>query len=171
MALSFFYGMYKSAPMLAELTEKPKLSDEERVARNTAKQRAWEAEHYEQRRAYQLAYAVAQRQALLEAGCVPNPVGRPKKDPERLTRKVGAHRVRGKEAYRDYQRTYHRLYRARRRAEGWLSTPCGFIPPEHAEVLQRHRQELLRSPSLPTTNCSCSINHTTYSNQNGEHTS
>ena len=79
--------------MLAELTEKPKLSDEERTARNTAKQRAWEAEHYEQRRAYQLAYAVPQRQALLEAGCVPNPVGRPKKDPERLTRKAGAHRV------------------------------------------------------------------------------
>ena len=135
--------------MLAELTlKKPKLSDEERTARNTAKQRAWEAEHYEQRRAYQLAYAVTQRQALLEAGCVPNPVGRPKKDPERVTRK-GTYRVRGKEAYRDYQRAYHRLYRARRRAEGWLSTPCGFIPPEHAEVLQRHRQELLRPPSLP----------------------
>ena len=148
MTLFFFYGIYKSAPMLSECTEKPKLSDEERVARNTAKRRAWEAEHYEQRRAYQFAYAVAQRQALLEAGCVPNPVGRPKRDPERLTRKVGAHRVRGKEAYRDYQRTYHRLYRARRRAEGWLSTPCGFIPPEHAEVLQRHRQDLLRPPSF-----------------------
>ena len=129
------------------MLKKPKLSDEEHVARNTAKQRAWEAEHYEQRREYQLAYAVAQKQALLEAGCVPNPAGRPKKDPERLTRK-GTCRVRGKDTYREHQRTYHRLYRAKRRAEGWISTPCGFIPPAHTEVLQRHR-ELLRSPSFP----------------------
>ncbi len=83
-------------------SKKPKLSDEERVARNNASRRAWAAKHYEQRREYQLTYAATQRQALLDAGCVPNPVGRPKTDPERLTRKSGAHRVRGKEAYKDY---------------------------------------------------------------------
>ena len=124
--------------------KKNKLSDEERLARNIASQRAWRAEHYEHRREYQLTYAAAQRQALLDAGCVPNPVGRPKRDPERVTRKAGAHRVRG-EAYKDYQRMYHRLFRARRRAEGWLSAACGFLAPEHVEVLHRHRQEVVRS--------------------------
>ena len=117
--------------------KKTKLSDEERAARNTAKQRAWRAEHYEQRREYQLAYAAAQRQALLDAGCVPNPVGRPKKDPDRITR-MAAHRERG-EAYKEYQRTYHKLFRARRRAEGWLTTACGFLSPAQVEVLHRHR--------------------------------
>ena len=77
------------------MSKKPKLSDEERVARNNASKKAWAAKHYEQRRVYQLAYAVAQRQALTEAGYVPNPVGRPKRDPERVTRK-GGQRVREK---------------------------------------------------------------------------
>ncbi len=145
--------------------KKPKLSDEERVAHTAAKQRAWRAERYEQRREYQLAYAVAQRQALLDAGCVLNPVGRPKRDPRRVTRK-GEQRARG-EAYKDYQRMYHRLLRARRRAEGWLSTACGFVAPEHVEVLHRHRQEVVRSTG-PPEKCFSTINTITYINQNGE---
>ena len=151
--------------------KKPKLSDEERATRNRANQRAWAAEHTEQRRDYRIAYAAAQRQALLDAGCAPNPVGRPKKDPERVTRKVGVHRVRGKEAYRDYQRTYHRLFRARGGADGWLSTACGFLPPAQVEVLHSHRQGSVLRASSPAKKCFSTINTITYTNQNAEATS
>ena len=146
------------------VVKKPKVSDEERAARNNASKRAWAAKHYEQRRAYQLAYAAAQRQALTEAGYVPNPVGRPKKDPDHITRKACAHRERGG-AYREYQKVYQRLLRARRRAEGWLSTPCGFIPSQHVEALQNHRQGAFVRPEK---NVSATIN---INSNHGEQTS
>ncbi len=68
------------------MVKKPKLSDEERAARNRANQRAWRernadavwarmAERFEQRREYRRTYTAAHRQVLLDASCAPNPVG------------------------------------------------------------------------------------------------
>ena len=116
---------------------KNKFLDAERCARHNASNRAWAATHYEQRRAYQFMYAKRQREALLNAGFVPNPVGRPKKDPEAIGRTC-AHRERGS-TYKEYQKLYHRQFRARRRAEGWMLTPCGFVSPEQVEALKNHR--------------------------------
>ncbi len=65
------------------VVKKPKLSDEERAARNNASKKSWAAKHCEQRRAYQLVYARCQRQAQLDAGFVPNSVGRPKQSQNR----------------------------------------------------------------------------------------
>ena len=147
--------------MSVECVKKPKLLDDERRIRNNASKKAWAAKHYEQRRAYQLVYARRQRQALLDAGFVPNPVGRPKKDPE-ATGKVCAHRERGRD-YKLYQKLYHRQFRARRRAEGWILTPCGLVSPEQVEALKNQRSFV-----RPKKSASPSINTTTYSNQNGE---
>ena len=47
-------------------------------------------------------YARRQREALLSTGFVPNPVGRPKKDPEAI-RRTCAHRERGSD-YKEYQK-------------------------------------------------------------------
>ena len=139
--------------MSIECVKKPKLLDAERAARNNASKRAWAANHCEQRRAYQLMYARRQREALLDAGFVPNPVGRPKKDPEAIGRTC-AHRERGI-GYQEYQRLYHRQFRARRRAEGWMLTPCGFVSPGQVEALKNHRSfirpEKSASPVVNTT--------------------
>ena len=141
------------------VVKKPKLLNEERAARNNASKKAWAAKHYEHRRAYQLVYARCQRQALLDAGFVPNPVGRPKKDPE-ATGKVCAHRERGSDC-KLYQKLYHRQFRARRRAEGWILTPCGLVSPEQVEALKNHRSFI-----QPEKSASPKVNTTT--NQNGE---
>ena len=148
------------------VVKKPKLLDEERAARNNASKKAWAAKHCEQRRAYQLVYARCQRQALLDAGFVPNPVGRPKNDPDTtITGKTCAHRGERGDAYREYQKVYQRQLRARRRAEGWLAIPCGFISPQQVEALKNHRGAFVR----PEKSVSPNIN--TNSNQNGEQTS
>jgi hypothetical protein len=129
--------------------KKNKLTDEERVARINASRKAYEARNPSRRREYHLAYAAAQKQALLDAGFVPKPVGRPARDPPNVIRKVGAKRERG-DNYRNYQRAYQRLLRARRREEGWFPTPCGFVPPGYVEVLLQHRQRcvVLDTPPL-----------------------
>ncbi len=124
--------------MSVECVVKPKLSDDECANRNRANQRAWDSKHAEQRRLYRISYARRQKQALLESGFVPNPVGRPKRDPDTIT-KACTHRERG-DTYREYQKGYQRLLRARRRAEGWVSTLCGFIPPQQVEALRNYRQ-------------------------------
>ena len=139
--------------MSVECVKKPKLLDDERRIRNNASKKAWAAKHYEQRRAYQLMYARRQREALLNAGFVPNPVGRPKKDPEVIGRTC-AHRERGSH-YKEYQKLYHRQFRARRRALGWVLTPCGFVSPGQVEALKNHRsfiqQDKSASPKVNTT--------------------
>ena len=140
--------------MSVECVKKPKLLCEERRVRHNASKRAWAATHYEQRRADQLMYSRRQREALLNAGFVPNPVGRPNKDPE-ATGKVCAHRERGSE-YKLYQKLYHRQFRARRRAEGWVLTPCGLVSPGQVEALKNHRSFI-----RPEKSASPSVNNTT----------
>ena len=144
--------------MSVECVKKPKLLCEERRVRHNASKKAWAAKHYEQRRAYQLMYARRQREALLSTGFVPNPVGRPKKDPEAVGRTC-AHRERGSD-YKEYQTNYHRQFRARRRAQGWVMTSCGLVSPEQVEALKK------RSFIQPTKSASPKVNTTT--NQNGE---
>ena len=129
--------------------KKAKLSDEERAARNRESCRAWrqrnadyswtwKAQHpekaKERARKYHLTQAAAQRQLLLDAGCVQNPVGRPKKDPEGAAR-PRCRRVRN-EAYKEYQKAYQKQYKARRLAEGWVQAACGMVPPEYVAVLR-----------------------------------
>ena len=152
--------------MSVECVVKSKLSDDECANRNRANQRAWDAKHVEQRRLYRLSYVRRQKQALLDSGFVPKPVGRPKRDPDTAT-KACVHRKRG-DAYREYQKEYQKLLRARRRAEGWVSTPCGFIPPQQVEALRNYRQIHSSEQNRPAKKCCVSINTTTYSNQNGE---
>ena len=139
--------------MSVECVKKTKLLDAERRARHNASKRAWAATHCEHRRAYALMYARRQREALLNAGFVPNPVGRPKKDPEAIGRTC-AHRERGSD-YREYQKLYHRQFRARRRAEGWMLTPCGLVSPGQVDALKNHRSfirpEKSASPKVNTT--------------------
>ena len=134
--------------MSDECVKKPKLLCEERRVRHNASKRAWAAKNYEQRRAYQLLYARRQREALLIAGFVPNPVGRPKKDPEVIGRTCAAHRERGSD-YKEYQKLYHRQFRARRRAEGWVVTPCGLVSPRQIEALKKHRSFIRPEKSAP----------------------
>ena len=98
--------------MSVECVVKPKLSDDECANRNRANQRAWDAEHAEQRRLYRISYVRRQRQALLDSGFVPNPVGRPKRDPEASITKVTVQIFMG---------TAHSQCRARRRARAALS--------------------------------------------------
>ena len=107
--------------MSVECVVKPKLSDDECANRNRANQRAWDAKHAEQRRLYRISNVRRQKQALLDSGFVPKPVGRPKRDPDTTT-KACIHRERG-DTYREYQRGYQRLLRARRRAGGWGFNP------------------------------------------------
>ena len=145
--------------MSVECVKNPKLLCEERRVRHNASKRAWAAKHYEKRRAYQLLYARRQREALLNAGFVPNPVGRPNKDPEAV-RRTCAHRERGSD-YKEYQKLYHRQFRARRRALGWVLTPCGLLSPEQVEALKNHRSFI-----QPEKSASPKVNTTT--NQNGE---
>ena len=64
--------------MSVECVVKSKLSDDECANRNRANQRAWDAKHVEQRRLYRISYVRRQKQALLDSGFVPKPVGRPK---------------------------------------------------------------------------------------------
>ena len=131
-----------------------KLSAEERLAhrrescrawrlRNADYSRNWAAEHpglaKERARRYHLAQAAAQRQLLLDAGCVKNPVGRPKKDPEGAAG-PRCQRVRN-EAYKEYQRAYQKQYKARRLANGWVQVACGLVSPEHAAVLRSGRAD------------------------------
>ena len=152
--------------MSVECVVKPKLLDDACANRNRANQRAWDAEHVEQRRLYRISYARRQKQALLDSGFVPNPVGRPKRDPDTTT-KAFTHRERG-DAYREYQKGYQRLLRARRRAEGWASTPCGFIQPQQVEALRTYRQIRSSEQNRPAKKGCVNINTITYSNQNGE---
>ena len=133
-----------------------KLSAEERLAhrrescrawrlRNADYSRNWAAEHpelaKERARRYHLAQAAAQRQLLLDAGCVKNPVGRPKKDPEGAAG-PRCQRVRN-EAYKEYQKAYQKQYKARRLANGWVQLACGLVSPEHAAVLRSGRADKL----------------------------
>ncbi len=153
--------------MSVECVVKPKLSDDECANPNRANQRAWDAEHAEQRRLYRISYVRRQRQALLDSGLVPNSIGRPKRDPEASITKACTHRERG-DTYRAYQKGYRRILRARRRAEGWVSTPCGFIPPQQVEALRNYRQIRSSEQNRPAKKSCVSINTITYSNQNGE---
>ena len=152
--------------MSVECVVKPKLSDDECANRNRANQRAWDAKHVEQRHLYRISYVRRQKQALLESGFVPKPVGRPKRDQDTTTRAC-IHRERG-DTYREYQKGYQRLLRARRRAEGCVLTPCGFIPPQHVNALQNHRQMRSSDQNRPAKKGCVTINTITYSNQNGE---
>ena len=147
--VDFCIGLNKSPMSVEPKIKKSKLTNEERRARGNASKKAWEVKNYEQRRAYILAYSAAEKQALSEAGYVPKPVGRPPKDPEDNVIRKGRTCERT-EAYREYQRAYHRQFRAKRRADGWLATYNGFIPPQHVEVIQRHRQMRL-SDDRPET--------------------
>ena len=132
------FCLSKYTPMSGEPV-KTKLTDEERLARINVSKRAYEAKNSSLRREYRLAYAAAQRQVLLDAGFVPRPVGRPPSDPENVILKVGAKRERG-DKYREYQRNYQRLLRARRREEGWIPGPCGYVPPGYGDALLQLRQ-------------------------------
>ena len=143
--------------MSVECVKKPKLLCEERRVRHNASKRAWAAKHYEQRRAYQLMYARRQREALLSTGFVPNPVGRPKKDPEAVGRTC-AHRERGSD-YKLYQKLYHRQFRARRRAEGWVLTSCGLISPGQVEALKKHRSFIIQPEKSASPKVNTNTNH------------
>ena len=139
--------------MSGEPVKKTKLTDEERLARINASRKAYEARNSSLRREYHLAYAAAQRQVLLDAGFVPRPVGRPPRDPDNVIQKVGVKRERG-DKYREYQRGYQRLLRARRREGGWGPSPCGYIPPGYAEVLLQHRQRCVILDTPPSARSS-----------------
>ena len=127
--------------------KKAKLSDEERAVRAKASQKAWrernrdywatwQTKNPERIREYHRTRVTTQRRTLLEAGCVPNPVGRPRKDGGDLA--PAPPRVRG-EAYKAYQRAYQKQYKAKRLAAGWVQVACGMVPPEFAAVLRDNR--------------------------------
>ena len=125
--------------------KRAEVSEEERAAqraeygrawrlRNMEKLRAWRADNRDQLRERLRHRAAVQRQALIDAGFVPKPPGRPRKDPGALADKP-KQRKRGGEAYTTYQREYHKTFRAKRREAGWKTAACGPIPPEFVSVL------------------------------------
>ena len=121
------------------------LSEEERLSKRAAYDRAWRARNAEKLRERRLdnrdklrerlrQRAALQRQALVDAGfALPLP-GRPRKDPDAVVVRPKQQKREG-EAYRAYQREYHRTFRAKRREAGWKTAACGPVPPEFASVI------------------------------------
>ena len=147
--------------------KRAELSEDERAAQraeygrvwrsqNMEKIREWRADNRDRLRERLRQRAAFQRQALVDAGFVPKPPGRPRKDPDALADKP-KQRKRGGEAYVAYQREYHKAFRAKRREAGWKTTACGLIPPEFASILTARADGDARSSDEISARKKCSV--------------